>query len=57
MIKKTKKGYEVISHRTGKCLGIYKTKKEANSRLNKLRRWRLKNKLRRPKKLKGRSYY
>lgn len=40
MIKKTTKGYEIISHKTGKCLGRYKTKKEAETRLKQLRRFR-----------------
>lgn len=37
MIKKTKNGYEIISHTTGKCLGRYKTKKEAAERLRQIK--------------------
>lgn len=37
MIKKTKIGYEVVSHKTGKCLGKYKTKKEAEERLKQIK--------------------
>ena len=40
MIKKTKRGYEVISHRTRKCLGIYRTKKEAEKRLKQIQRFK-----------------
>ena len=32
MIKKTKKGFRVISHQTGKNLGTYSSKKKADKR-------------------------
>jgi hypothetical protein len=37
MIKKTKSGYEVISHTTGRSFGKYKTRKEAETRLQQLK--------------------
>jgi hypothetical protein len=37
MIKKTKSGYEVVSHTTGRNLGKYKTKKEAEERLRQIK--------------------
>ena len=37
MIRKTKGGYKVLSHKTGKCLGTYKTKKEAENRLKQIK--------------------
>lgn len=40
MIRKTKGGYNVKSHRTGKSLGKYKTKKAAEKRLKQLARYR-----------------
>jgi len=36
MIRKVKEGWRVISHRTGKNLGTYKTKKEAQKRLRQI---------------------
>ena len=33
MIKKTSKGYRVVSHTTGRSFGTYKTKSEAVKRL------------------------
>lgn len=40
MIRKVKGGFRVISHRTGKNLGTYKTKKAAEKRLKQLKRFR-----------------
>jgi hypothetical protein len=37
MIKKTKKGWKVISHTTGRSFGIYKTKKLALKRLKQIK--------------------
>lgn len=37
MIKKTKSGYEVVSHTTGRNLGKYKTKNEAKERLKQVK--------------------
>jgi hypothetical protein len=42
MIRKTKRGWEVLSHRTGKSLGIYPTKPLAKKRLEQLKRFRKK---------------
>jgi hypothetical protein len=33
MIRKTQGGYKVVSHRTGKSMGTYKTKAAASRRL------------------------
>jgi len=35
MIKKTKQGYEVLA-KTGRCMGKYKTKSEAEARLKQI---------------------
>lgn len=43
MIKKTKKGYEVVSH-TGKVLGRETTKSEAEKRLREVEYFKNKNK-------------
>ncbi len=37
MIRKVKAGWRVVSHRTGKNLGTYKTKKEAQERLRQVK--------------------
>lgn len=37
MIRKTKKGYKVISHTTGRSFGTYKTKTEAKKRLRQIK--------------------
>lgn len=37
MIKKTSRGWEVIAHRSGRCLGIYKTRQQAESRLKQIK--------------------
>jgi hypothetical protein len=37
MIVKTKRGYEVISHKTGRSLGIYKNKPLAEKRLKQVK--------------------
>jgi hypothetical protein len=39
MIKKVKEGWRVVSHKTGRNLGTYKTKKEAEERLKFLKRF------------------
>jgi len=36
MIRKVKGGYRVVSHRTGRNLGTYKTKAEAEKRLQQI---------------------
>jgi hypothetical protein len=43
MIIKTKNGYKVISHRTGRSMGEYRTKREAEIRLKQLKRFGAKN--------------
>jgi len=40
MIRKVKGGFRVVSHRTGRNLGTYKTKKQAQKRLKQLKRFR-----------------
>jgi hypothetical protein len=37
MIRKTKLGYEVVSHKTGKLLGIYTNEREARDRLEQIK--------------------
>jgi len=37
MIKHTKKGWQVLSHTTGRSFGIYKTKKDAIKRLRQIK--------------------
>lgn len=37
MIRKVKDGWRVVSHTTGKNLGTYKTKKEAQQRLRQIK--------------------
>ena len=37
MIRKVKEGWRVVSHRTGKNLGTYKTKKAAQERLRQVK--------------------
>ena len=37
MIRKAKEGRRVVSHKTGKNLGTYKTKKEAPERLRQIK--------------------
>ena len=37
MIIKTNRGWEVKSHNTGKCMGLYSTKKEAGLRLKQIK--------------------
>ena len=39
MIRKTKKGYKVISHKTGKCLGIYPSQIKARARVVQLKKF------------------
>lgn len=36
MIRKTKHGYKVFSHRTGKLFGIYPSRKKAEQRLRQM---------------------
>lgn len=40
MIKKVKGGYRVVSHRTGKNLGTYRTRAAAQTRLAQVKRFR-----------------
>lgn len=37
MIIKTKKGYKVVSHTTGRSFGTYPTKKKAEKRLKEIK--------------------
>lgn len=37
-IVKTKRGYEVISHKAHRCMGIYKSKSEAQARIEQIER-------------------
>ena len=37
MIKKTKRGWEVISHKSGRSMGIYSTNAQAQARLSQLK--------------------
>ena len=39
MIKKTKTGYKVVSHTTGRSFGTYPSKKKAEERLKQIRRY------------------
>jgi hypothetical protein len=39
MIRKVKAGYRVITHKSGRNMGTYKTKKEAEARLKQLKRF------------------
>lgn len=36
MIKKTSRGFEVISHKAHRCMGIYPTKAKAEARLKQI---------------------
>jgi len=40
MIRKVKSGYKVVSHKTGKSFGTYKTKKQAQKRLKQIKRFK-----------------
>lgn len=40
MIRKVKGGYRVVSHRTGRNLGTFKSKEAAQRRLKQLARYR-----------------
>ena len=40
MIKKSAKGYTVVSHQTGKSFGSYPTKKAARKRLRQIKRFK-----------------
>lgn len=40
MIKKTKKGYRVVGHKSSKNFGTYKTKEEAERRLEQIKKFR-----------------
>lgn len=40
MIKKVKGGYRVITHQTGRNMGTYSTKAQAQRRLNQIKRFR-----------------
>jgi hypothetical protein len=37
MIRKTNKGWKVLSHRTGRCMGIYPSRKKAIMRLRQVK--------------------
>lgn len=37
MIRKTKKGWKIISHKTKRCLGLYPSKKKAQQRLKQIK--------------------
>jgi len=37
MITKTRRGWEVISHKSGRCMGIYSSKAQAQARLTQLK--------------------
>lgn len=39
MIKKVKSGYRVVSHKTGRNMGTYDTKKEAEKRLEQIKKF------------------
>ena len=39
MIRKVKEGWRILSHKTGRNLGTYKTKKEVEDRLKFLKRF------------------
>jgi hypothetical protein len=39
MIRKTKQGYKVVSHTTGRSFGTYKSKKAALKRLRQIKRF------------------
>ena len=39
MIKKTKAGYKVVSHITGRSFGTYPSKKKAEERLKQIKRY------------------
>ena len=40
VIRKTKSGYKVVSHQTGKSFGTYKTKSAAQARLRQIKRFK-----------------
>lgn len=42
MIRKTKDGYKVVSHQTGKSFGTYPTKAGAEKRLKQIKRFKKK---------------
>jgi hypothetical protein len=37
MIRKTKKGYKVVSHQTGRSFGEYSSRKDAEERLRQIK--------------------
>lgn len=39
MIKKVKEGYRVVSHKTGRNMGTYKKKEDAEERLKQIKRF------------------